>query len=90
MKRLIRFAAWSLIVAGVALGAWTATVWLWQDPVTSVYAAHRQSQLRSDLRATAKEFVAKRPEATEPQRGAPSAASLRRLAATYAANHASR
>lgn len=78
--------SWILVLMGIAIGAWTTSVWLWQDPATALYTAHRQSQLSSDLRRSAKAFVADNPtlsqEATAPRR-APSAAALRRLASSY-------
>ncbi len=88
-----RILSWMLLLAGAALAAWTISVWQWQDPVTAVYTAHRQSQLRSDLRREAEAFVEQpaakqsaakaRPAVVNPT--APTRASLERLATSFAA-----
>jgi sortase A len=88
-RRVIRALSWILVALGLMVGAWTVTVWQWQDPLTALYTAHRQSQLNSEFRRTADAFVAKLPQttrsATVPRR-APSPSALRRLASTYAAD----
>ena len=38
-----------LLVCGLAAIAWTATVWLWQDPVTGLYTWYQQRRLSSSL-----------------------------------------
>jgi sortase A len=89
MRRARRLLSWTLVLTGVLIGAWTVTVWRWQDPVTALYTSHRQAQLSSDLRRSAKTFVASLPQepaaATSPRK-APSAAALRRLATSYASH----
>jgi sortase A len=32
-------------IAGIALGAWVLTVWLWQDPFTALYTRYEQHEL---------------------------------------------
>jgi sortase A len=41
-----------IIVAGVAILAWTATVYLWKDPFTTAYTAWEQRRLESSLERT--------------------------------------
>jgi sortase A len=88
MRRATRLLSWILVLAGVAIGAWTIAVWRWQDPVTALYTAHRQSQLRGELQRSAKAFVASQPEvqrslAAKPKQLSP--AELRRFADSFAA-----
>jgi sortase A len=87
MRRTRQLVSWTLVLTGIAVGAWTIAVWRWQDPFTALYTAHRQAQLSSDLRQSAKAFVAtlpqEAPSATSPRKP-PSAAALRRLATSYA------
>lgn len=88
MRMATRILSWMLVVAGIAIGAWTIAVWQWQDPVTALYTAHRQSQLHSELQRNASAFVAAEPTAQQPPTAAPkphSPATLRRLADAYAA-----
>lgn len=89
MAKVRRVLSWFLVVMGIAIGAWTLTVWRWQDPFTALYTAHRQAQLREDLSRSAAEFVAERPEVLQPSsspvRPTMSPAMLRRLANSYAA-----
>ncbi len=87
MRRVRRLLGWILVLTGIAIGTWTVTVWQWQDPLTALYASHRQAQLSSDLRQSAKAFLDGLPKQASPAispRMAPSAAELRRLATAYA------
>jgi sortase A len=75
-------------VAGVLVGIWTITVWRWQDPVTALYTAHRQSQLGTDFRKRATAFEQALPDRTKAAaapRNVVSSAALERLATLYAA-----
>jgi sortase A len=47
MQRVLRVAAWAMIVAGALGLAWTVTVWQWQDPVTGLYTLWEQRHLSS-------------------------------------------
>jgi sortase A len=47
-RRLRRLAA-LLLICGLGAIAWTAVVWLWQDPVTAVYTWYEQRKLSSSL-----------------------------------------
>ena len=49
MRRPARIAGTLLIVAGIALLAWTATVWRWQDPFTAATHALDQRRLSDKL-----------------------------------------
>ena len=63
-------------------------VWQWQDPLTALYAAHRQSELNTEFRRSADAFVLTLPPKTRVNvaaRRPPSATALRRLATAYAA-----
>jgi sortase A len=90
-KKALTSLSWILILTGLVVGAWTITVWQWQDPLTAIYTAHRQSQLNSALEHRADAFAVTLPPRTTtavvPRRAA-SAAALRRLATAYAANTA--
>jgi sortase A len=46
---VIRRISTLIIVAGVALLAWTATVYVWKDPFTAAYTAWEQRQLARSL-----------------------------------------
>ena len=48
-RRRVRRLATLLLVCGLAAIAWTATVWLWQDPVTGLYTWYQQRKLSSSL-----------------------------------------
>lgn len=48
LRRSVRWLGSILIVAAVLGLVWVATVMLWQDPVTALYANRAQSGLRSD------------------------------------------
>jgi sortase A len=49
MRRSARVLGLLLIVAGVATLGWAAAVWRWEDPFTSLYAAHQQRGLAAGL-----------------------------------------
>ena len=38
-----------LLVIGIGVLAWTATVYLWKDPFTTAYTAYEQRRLESNL-----------------------------------------
>jgi sortase A len=87
-KKGIRALSWALVAAGVMIGAWTIVVWQWQDPLTALYTAHRQSQLSSEFRRRSVAFMATVPQKPHPavvERGLASPAALDRLATAYAA-----
>src|SRR4051794_32383268 len=79
MHKLSRRLGTSFIVFGVLLVAYAATVVFWRDPVTDVYTAYQQRQLRSTLnhdtevweQKAAKTFsapqVVSRPKTASPQ-----------------------
>src|SRR3954451_9869145 len=48
-RRWVRRLGTTLLVCGVAAVVWTATVWLWQDPVTGLYTWYEQRKLSSSL-----------------------------------------
>jgi sortase A len=45
MRRATRLIGTLLAIAGIAMLAWSFTVWRWQDPVTSVYTYLEQREL---------------------------------------------
>jgi len=45
-----------IIAAGLAIVAWTATVYLWKDPFTAAYTAWEQRRLESSLERTFDEW----------------------------------
>ncbi len=45
MRRLVRSLGTLLILAGAGLLAWSALVWLWEDPFTSLYTRFEQREL---------------------------------------------
>jgi sortase A len=49
VRRRLRRLGTLLLVCGLAAIAWTATVWLWQDPVTGLYTWYQQRKLSSSL-----------------------------------------
>ncbi len=62
-----------LLVVGIGVLAWTATVYLWKDPFTTAYTAYEQHKLESKLD---KEFETWKPAPTpvvlrRPQRATP-------------------
>ncbi|MGE5690438.1 MAG: class E sortase [Pseudomonadota bacterium] len=64
MRRALRITGTVLVVAGVALLAWAATVWAWQDPFTKLYTAYEQRQLAEDYHDRAASFALPPPAAT--------------------------
>jgi len=53
---MIRRLSTLVIVAGVGLLAWTATVYVWKDPFTAAYTAFEQRRLESSLERTFDEW----------------------------------
>jgi sortase A len=51
LNRLLRLVGLLMILAGVGTLAWTATVYLWQDPVTAVIAKRSQRALAQEFEA---------------------------------------
>jgi sortase A len=45
MRRVVRTLGTLLVVAGLGLLAWSACVWLWEDPFTGLYTRYEQRQL---------------------------------------------
>ena len=84
---MIRRLGTLVIVAGIGLLAWTATVYFWKDPFTTAYTAFEQRRLESSLEETFDEW---RPVAAPPPRPAQPAATpklvdVRREANAYLA-----
>src|SRR5436190_6705523 len=48
-RRWVRRLGTVLLLCGLGAVAWTATVWLWQDPVTGLYTWYEQRKLSSSL-----------------------------------------
>ena len=49
MLRFGRLLGALLVLAGLAMVAWTLAVWRWEDPFTSLYTAYEQRKLDSSL-----------------------------------------
>jgi sortase A len=49
--RVLRWLGTGLILAGVAVLAWSFVVWRWNDPVTGLYTRWQQQRLDDDLAA---------------------------------------
>jgi sortase A len=86
-SRVIRRLGTLVIVAGVGLLVWTATVYFWKDPFTTAYTAFEQRRLESSLEET---FDRWQPVAAPPTRPAQPAAEpkpvdVRREAKAYLA-----
>jgi sortase A len=47
MRRLLRWLGTAMILAGIALLAWSFVVWRWEDPFTSLYTRYEQRGLAS-------------------------------------------
>lgn len=62
---MIRRLGTLIIVAGLGLLAWTATVYFWKDPFTTAYTVYEQRRLDSSLEKT---FAAWRPTISPKQR----------------------
>ena len=80
----LRRLATLLLVCGVAVIAWTATVWLWQDPVTGLYTWYQQRKLSSALD---QEFADPLNRIRLPRRNANSIAAEERAVAAAAARY---
>jgi sortase A len=48
-RRAVRILGTAVALAGVAVLAWTLTVWLWQDPLTALYTRYEQHKLSAAL-----------------------------------------
>jgi sortase A len=48
-RRAVRWLGTALILAGVAVLAWSVVVWRWNDPFTALYTGWQQQRLESDL-----------------------------------------
>jgi sortase A len=55
-----------LLVIGIAVLAWTATVYLWKDPFTTAYTAYEQRRLASNLDKQFESFVPSRQPVSRP------------------------
>jgi sortase A len=49
MKRTARILSVVFTAAGLLVGAWAVTVWLWQDPFTAIYTHYEQAKLARSL-----------------------------------------
>jgi sortase A len=76
MRRFIRFIATLMILAGAGLLAWSALVWLWEDPFTGLYTRYEQRELSASYERIE---AAYRPRPSPPARA--SLAAERRLVA---------
>ena len=61
-----------LLVVGIGVLAWTATVYLWKDPFTTAYTAYEQRRLASNLDSAFESWrpsgeAVSRPSAPEPE-----------------------
>ena len=61
MRRILRIAGTTLVVAGALMLVWVVVVWRWQDPFTAAYTHWKQHQLASSYDHR---FVAYKPSAT--------------------------
>ena len=68
MRQLVRSLGSLLILAGAGLLAWSALVWLWEDPFTSLYTRYEQRELTDSYERLEAAY--------RPRRGAGPAASL--------------
>jgi len=55
-----------LLVIGIAVLAWTATVYLWKDPFTTAYTAYEQRRLASNLDEQFESFAPRRQPVSRP------------------------
>src|SRR5688500_10614202 len=75
-----------LLVIGIGVLAWAATVYLWKDPFTTAYTAYEQRRLASNLDSTFDEWrpsadpVSEPGNRTSPQEDVSREAKLFRLA----------
>ena len=89
-KRLARRLGTLLVLAGVLTVAYAAAVVLWRDPVTDVYTAYQQRELRRSLRddTIVWQRIAQRQRSTRPGRSvAEQRADVRALAVRFARAH---
>ncbi|MDH4103974.1 MAG: class E sortase [Thermoleophilia bacterium] len=70
-----------ILVIGLGVLAWSATVYLWKDPFTTVFTAYEQRKLETKLDATFESWVA-RPKPLQ-QTGRPAKADVRREARRF-------
>lgn len=70
-----------ILIIGLGVLAWSATVYLWKDPFTTTYTAYEQRRLETKLDATFKGWVA-RPEPVK-QTGRPAKADVSREARRF-------
>ncbi len=61
MRRIVRIAGTTLVVAGALMLVWVVVVWRWQDPFTAAYTHWKQHQLASSYDHR---FVAYKPSPT--------------------------
>jgi sortase A len=80
-RRLVRKLSSALIVLGVGLLVWTAVVWQWNDPFTSLYTRWQQSKLEDQYETLAASYVAPRIPPRTSNAGA--AATVRKEAASF-------
>jgi sortase A len=83
-RRVVKRLSTALIVLGVGVLAWTAVVWQWNDPFTSLYTRWQQSKLADQYETLAATYVAPRiPPRTPP---ASAAATVRKEARRFRAD----
>jgi sortase A len=58
-RRATRLLGTTVMVAGLALIAWSFVVWRWNDPITSLYTHWQQSSLESQLAALTRQEAAR-------------------------------
>jgi sortase A len=56
MGRAARILGTLLLTAGLLAGAWTVTVWRWQDPFTALYTHYEQAKLDNSLNRQIKTY----------------------------------
>jgi len=81
VRRAARIVGTLLVVAGVAMLAWTVVVWRWQDPFTGLYTRYEQHRLAQSFDRRLASFRPLRPV------GHASLAVERRLVAAEAARY---
>jgi sortase A len=75
-----------MIVAGVAIVAWTATVYLWKDPFTTAYTAWEQRRLERSLERTIEAWQPSSARKRKPRSQAEGPVDVRREARAYRAS----
>jgi sortase A len=83
-RRWFRRLATLLLICGLATIAWTATVWVWQDPFTALYTWYEQRKLSSSLE---RQFADPLNRIQLPRAGATSVAAEERAVAAAAARY---